>query len=87
MFCLTIILSFSFEQQARLELLAQERFATLGELAAGVAHELNNPVAALEGANAHLREDLASLLAGHPDGEMVLSTAAHARTRPAASTR
>ena len=74
-------------EQARLELLAQERFATLGELAAGVAHELNNPVAALEGANAHLREDLASLLAGHPDGEMVLSTAAHARTRPAASTR
>ena len=72
-------------EQARLELLAQERFATLGELAAGVAHELNNPVAALEGANAHLREDLASLLAGHPDGEMVLSTAAHARTRPAAS--
>ena len=74
-------------EQARLELLAQERFATLGELAAGVAHELNNPVAALEGANAHLREDLASLLAGHPDGEMVLRTAAHARTRPAASTR
>ena len=74
-------------EQARLELLAQERIATLGEQAAGVAHEHNNPLAALEGANAHLREDLASLLAGHPDGEMVLSTAAHARTRPAASTR
>ncbi|SPT55012.1 Nitrogen regulation protein NR(II) [Actinomyces bovis] len=74
-------------EQARLELLAQERFATLGELAAGVAHELNNPVAALEGANKHLRRDLSALLARHPDGELINTTAAAARTRPAASTR
>lgn len=74
-------------EQARLELLAQERFATLGELAAGVAHELNNPVAALDRANAHMREDLAALLGSLPDAELVISTAAAARTRPAASTR
>ncbi|WP_196717080.1 sensor histidine kinase [Actinomyces trachealis] len=74
-------------EQARLELLAQERFATLGELASGVAHELNNPVAALEGANKHLRRDLSALLARHPDGELINATAAAARTRPAASTR
>ncbi|MDU0348383.1 ATP-binding protein [Actinomyces sp. MRS3W] len=74
-------------EQARLELLAQERFATLGELAAGIAHELNNPVAALERAGSHLREDLATVLATHPDGEMIRQTAAAARTRPAVSTR
>ncbi|WP_103062887.1 ATP-binding protein [Actinomyces qiguomingii] len=74
-------------EQARLELLAQERFATLGELAAGVAHELNNPVAALERAGDHLREDLAAMMATHPDGETIGRVAAAARTRPAASTR
>ena len=74
-------------EQARLELLAQERFATLGELAAGVAHELNNPVAALERAGDHLSADLAAVLATHPDGELIATVAADARTRPAASTR
>ncbi|QHO90069.1 histidine kinase [Actinomyces sp. 432] len=74
-------------EQARLELLAQERFATLGELAAGVAHELNNPVAALQRANDHLHEDLAAVLATHPDGETISRVAVAARTRPAASTR
>ncbi|VEG28680.1 ATP-binding protein [Actinomyces howellii] len=74
-------------EQARLELLAQERFATLGELAAGVAHELNNPVAALERAGAHLSEDIASILLTHPDGPAIRAAAEAARTRPAASTR
>ncbi|MDO4900984.1 ATP-binding protein [Actinomyces sp.] len=74
-------------EQARLELLAQERFATLGELAAGIAHELNNPVAALERSGDHLREDLAAVLATHPDGGTISRVAAAARTRPAASTR
>lgn len=74
-------------EQARLELLAQERFATLGELAAGIAHELNNPVAALERATAHLREELVTLLSTHPDGRLVAETATEARTRPARSTR
>ena len=74
-------------EQARLELLAQERFATLGELAAGVAHELNNPVAALERASDHLQEDLAALMSTHPDGKFVAETVQAARTRPASSTR
>lgn len=74
-------------EQARLELLAQERFATLGELAAGVAHELNNPVAALERANAHLRESLTALLVGHPDIETIRTYTHSARHRPPASTR
>lgn len=74
-------------EQARLELLAQERFATLGELAAGVAHELNNPVAALERATDHLHEDLSHLMATHPEGEFVTTLAEEARTRSAMSTR
>ncbi|AYD88866.1 histidine kinase [Actinomyces lilanjuaniae] len=74
-------------EQARLELLAQERFATLGELAAGIAHELNNPVAALGRAAEHLRSDVAALLASHPSGELIRSVGEEARSRPAASTR
>ncbi|SDN34513.1 Cyclic nucleotide-binding domain-containing protein [Actinomyces ruminicola] len=74
-------------EQARLELLAQERFATLGELAAGVAHELNNPVAALQRAGDHLSGGLAEVLATHPDGEVIRQVADAARTRSAASTR
>lgn len=74
-------------EQARLELLAQERFATLGELAAGVAHELNNPVAALERASDHLYRDFASLLDAHAEHELITRTAEAARTRPASSTR
>ena len=54
----------------RAELVERARFAMLGELSAGIAHELNNPVAALEGANAHLREDLASVDASAELGEV-----------------
>ena len=46
---------------------AQARFASLGELAAGVAHELNNPVAAIRRAADYLHEDLRSLIATCPD--------------------
>lgn len=53
-------------EEARLELISQARFATLGELSAGVAHELNNPVAAIAGVAGHIKEDLRAVLAGHP---------------------
>jgi C4-dicarboxylate-specific signal transduction histidine kinase len=52
-------------EAARLELIQQARFATLGELAAGVAHELNNPVAALTRAAATLAEEVSRLVASH----------------------
>ncbi len=73
-------------EQARLELLAQERFATLGELAAGVAHELNNPVAALERASAHEGAAVATLLASHPRGDLARAALERARNLPARST-
>ncbi|MGK2348979.1 ATP-binding protein [Actinomyces sp. W5033] len=74
-------------EQARLELLAQERFATLGELAAGVAHELNNPVSALERANDHLRADLLTIMSTHPQGPLIRESVTAALSRPAVSTR
>ncbi|WP_257203140.1 ATP-binding protein [Corynebacterium cystitidis] len=47
---------------ARQELMAQARFASLGELAAGVAHELNNPLAAIERTAEHLYDDITNLM-------------------------
>jgi two-component system, NtrC family, sensor kinase len=69
-------------ETARLELVEQARFATLGELAAGIAHELNNPVAALSRAASFVAEDIAALLASHPDGAALGEVVEAARTRP-----
>jgi signal transduction histidine kinase len=44
-------------------LVESEKLATLGELAAGIGHELNNPVAAIVRAVDFLQEDVESLLA------------------------
>lgn len=73
-------------QEARLELVSQARFAMLGELAAGVAHELNNPVAAISGAVSHLRSDVEKLTAGHPDEDMLDRVMRIAAEREAVST-
>lgn len=54
-------------EAARRELMSQARFASLGELAAGVAHELNNPMAAIERTAAHLAEDVEGLIASSPN--------------------
>ena len=56
---------------ARLDLVEQARWATLGELAAGIAHELNNPVAALTRSLTYVVEDVNALLADHPRGALV----------------
>jgi signal transduction histidine kinase len=73
-------------EAARFELIEQARFATLGELAAGVAHELNNPVAALTRAASYVTEDLLRLLAAHPQGAVARAALDEARTRPPRST-
>lgn len=73
-------------EEARLELVESARFATLGELAAGVAHELNNPVAALTRAASYLVEDVDRLLASHPAAEAVRPAVQASRTRPPMST-
>lgn len=43
-------------KQAHERLVHQEKMATLGQLVAGVAHEINNPVAALNNSTGYLRE-------------------------------
>lgn len=56
-------------ERAQATLVQQARMATLGELAAGIAHELNNPVAALMRAAEFMATDVEVLLAGDPTAE------------------
>lgn len=53
-------------KRTRAELVERTRFAMLGELSAGIAHELNNPVTALLRAAEHLDTDLNELLSSSP---------------------
>ena len=53
-------------QAAHNRLVHQEKMATLGQLVAGIAHEINNPAAALQGAIRNLSEVLPVLLSSEP---------------------
>ncbi|MGI5951870.1 MAG: sensor histidine kinase [Brooklawnia sp.] len=74
-------------RDARMELITQARFATLGELSAGIAHELNNPVAALLRSTEHLFDDITSLLRTNPQGELITRTIDASVQRNITSTR
>lgn len=50
--------TYSQLEAARAELMSRARFATLGELASGVAHELNNPITAIMRSTEHLIDDI-----------------------------
>lgn len=71
--------------QARL--VESAKMATLGNLAAGMAHELNNPVGALVRSVAHLEADLESLLQTAPELAGVAELIPFARQAPPISTR
>lgn len=49
-------------RSTRAELVERTRFAMLGELSAGIAHELNNPLSAMTRSVEHLRRDVVRLL-------------------------
>lgn len=71
--------------QARL--VESEKLATLGQLAAGVGHELNNPAAVVNRATDFLAEDIEALTAGTPGGEIFVDAVRTAREKEPVSTR
>lgn len=77
-------------RSTREQLVDQTKFAMLGELSAGIAHELNNPVAALQRSTQHIAQDLATVLSGRSDLEDALNAlerTLHARPRSTAEDR
>jgi signal transduction histidine kinase len=54
---------------AQSQLIEQERMALLGQLVAGVGHELNNPVAAILRAAEYIEEDVTALTTRHPEAK------------------
>lgn len=74
-------------ENARADLVAQARMVTLGELAAGIAHELNNPVAAMGRSLDHLLEDLPELIGNDDIVADVLADAGNQQVSHAADDR
>ena len=72
-------------EAAETQLIEAARMATLGELAAGLAHELNNPVAALQRTAEHLLADARTLLPD--DAVAVFDAATREPARSSADTR
>ncbi|MDO5501834.1 MAG: ATP-binding protein [Actinomycetia bacterium] len=73
--------------EARLALVAQARSATIGDMAAGIAHELNSPLAALTRSIDHSEHDVLTILGRHPDAALITDVISAARERTSLSTR
>jgi signal transduction histidine kinase len=71
--------------QARL--IESEKLATLGQLAAGVGHELNNPAAVVSRTADFLAEDIEALTSGTPGGDRFADALRTARERQPVSTK
>jgi signal transduction histidine kinase len=57
----------------QMRLIETGRMATVGQLVAGIAHELNNPVTAIRRAADYVLEDVSSLIGQMPDNEPILA--------------
>lgn len=68
--------------EARAQVVATARFTAVGEMAAGMAHELNNPAAALSRGLEHLMDDLAAVV----DDDTVLRAVQRGRMAQTMST-
>ncbi len=73
--------------RARSRLVESEKLATLGQLAAGVGHELNNPAAAISRATDFLGEDVAAIAGDLADGAHLAEALRIARETEPLSTR
>jgi signal transduction histidine kinase len=74
-------------QRAQTQLVESEKMATLGQLTAGVAHELNNPVAAIQRSADFIADDIVSLAGELPDGASIRAALETALTSAPVSTR
>lgn len=74
-------------EAAQARLVEAGKMATLGNLAAGMAHELNNPAAALLRASESLRDDLQALLNGPARSPVAAEALALGYSRKPLSTR
>ncbi|GEM_PF-285416 len=77
-------------EEAQTRLIEQEKMATLGQLVAGIGHELNNPATAITRAAEYLIEDITPLISELPEGQLLshaLSTAMTDAPLPTAELR
>jgi signal transduction histidine kinase len=65
--------------EAERRLIQAEKLAAVGEMAAGIAHELNNPLTTVTGFTELVLDDLPEDAEGRPDLELVLREAKRAR--------
>lgn len=74
-------------QAAQSQLIESERMVALGRLVAGIAHELNNPVAAINRNADYLLRDIEALASGHESADPFNAMLHAALRRPPLSTR
>lgn len=74
-------------RKAQALLVESEKMATLGQLSAGVAHELNNPVAAIQRAADFVHQDLLQMVADLPDAPAYRTMLDRSFTQTPLSTR
>lgn len=72
---------------AQARLVEQEKMALLGQLVAGVGHELNNPIAAILRATDYIEEDVTMLTMQHPQARPFTDALLGALQRDPVSTR